>query len=196
MDIIKHCFKDFQDKNIPESIYFDTSFVVNVMVKESPYYLQCKEFISKLLNKQSIIIFSSILLPELWCAVVSICIRNQYEEKVKVREAIHKKPKLIRHYFSKAEKIEKDFRKVLTQFENWIMVPVNEKIISKANLIMPKYCLPSMDAIHIATAEEWAVRDIVAIDRDLEDLPLYETKYNIWTVNGWDRFKKRHQIQN
>ena len=58
---------------------------------------------------------------------------------------------------------------------------------------MPKYRLGSYDALHIATMEDWGIKNLAVFDQGIEDLPRYRAETNIWTVNGWERYKKRHK---
>lgn len=182
-------FREFNDSNLPDIIYFDTSFVIETLIKGQRYHQQCKDFIKRLSEKQPIIIFSDLLKPELWCGAISVCIRNYYKGDVDIRQKINERPKLIKHYHNKAVRIQKDFFDLLQRFKNWASVEIKENILNKALSLMKEYSLPSYDAIHIATMEEWDITDIAVFDQHIENIP----SIKIWSVNGVERYIKREK---
>ena len=184
-------FREFNDTNLPEIIYFDTSFVVETLIKGQKYHQLCKDFILRLEKKQPVIIFSELLIPELWCGGISVCVRNYFKGDVNVREMINRHPKLIKGYFDKVLKMEKDFSGVLQRFKDWTSIQINEKILSRAKDLMPRYCLGSYDAIHIATMEEWGIKDIAVFDQHIENIP----NIKIWSVDAVSRYINRKRYK-
>lgn len=183
-------FREFNDPNPPEIIYFDTSFVLETLVKGQCYHEQCKNFIKRLETKQPIVIFSELLKAELWCGTIAICVRNRFGQDVNVRQVIDQHPKLIRHYDSKAVRIQKDFVALLQRFKDWTSIELSEEISIRAHLLMPKYCLGSYDAIHIATMEEWGIKDIAVFDKHIENIP----NIRIWSVDAVSRYINRKRL--
>jgi len=180
-------FREFSDTNLPEIIYFDTSFILEVLIKGQRYHQECKDFIRRLEEKQPIIVFSDLLKPELWCGTISVCIRNSFKGDVNVREMINRRPKLVKGYYNKIIRIQKDFSDLLQRFKDWTSIPINDKILDKAQHLMLKYCLGSYDAIHIATMEEWEIKDIAVFDQHIENIP----NIKIWSVDAVSRYIKR-----
>lgn len=184
-------FREFNDTNLPEIIYFDTSFVIETLIKGQRYQQQCKNFIEQLRQKQPVVIFSELLKAELWCGTISVCIRNMYGENVNARDTINQHPKLIKHFDSKVVRIQKDFIALLQRFKDWTSIELTEKISNRAHLLMPKYCLGSYDAIHIATMEEWGIKDIAVFDQHIENIP----NIRIWSVDAVSRYLNRKKYK-
>lgn len=182
-------FREFNDSNLPDIIYFDTSFAIEILIKGQKYHQQCKDFIKRLSEKQSIIIFSDLLRPELWCGAISVCIRDYYKGDVGISRKIKEHPKLVRHFHAKAVRIEKDFFDLLQRFKNWASVEIKENILNKALSLMKEYSLPSYDAIHIATMEKWDITDIAVFDQHIENIP----SIKIWSVDAAERYIKREK---
>lgn len=172
------CFKSFDTTPLPEIIYFDTSFIINTLIKGQPYYEECKNFIIKLTDKQPIIVFSSLLKPEFWSAITKIHIRNMFGKKRSPNSIIKKDPGIIKHLYSKVQRVEDDFSDLLQRFKHWIMVELNEKILKQAMITM----------------KEWKIEDITVFDWGIEDLSFHTDKFKIWTMDGETRYKKRHSI--
>jgi|GEM_PF-1421937 len=189
----QECFKEFTDCNLPPIIYVDTSFIVESLIKGQRHQEVAMDFIDALAKAkdQPIVIFSELLKSEMRCAVISICLRNEFGGRVKIGDRLFENPDYIKKYYVKAEAAEVKLYEIMQRFKHWTSVPIDEKITQRAGKIMPKYRLGSLDAIHIATMEEWGINDIVVFDWGIEELPRYRANINIWTVNGWARHQKR-----
>jgi predicted nucleic acid-binding protein len=180
------CFKELTDLNVPDRIYIDTSVVIHSYTPNSPYYSDCQALLANLEKKKSLLIFSKILYPELWCAVIGVHIREKFKTD---RPAKYAKdhPKCIQEFFQKSLKVEKKL-----EGYRHSSIEIEDSIIAKAREIMPLYRVGSTDAIHIATAEVLGITDFAVVDKDIENLPLKTKKIIIWCKNGYKNFTKRN----
>jgi predicted nucleic acid-binding protein len=106
-----------------------------------------------------------------------------------MREMINRRPKLVKSYYNKIIRIQKDFSDLLQRFKDWTSIPINDKILDKTLHLTLKYCLGSYDAIHIATMEEWEIKDIAVFDQHIENIP----NIKIWSVDAVSRYIKRER---
>lgn len=200
MTIFKNCFKSFSDPILPDIIFIDSSFIVPALItgtrlQGNDIHVPCQNFLNRLQKQKPKITlcYSALLKPELWCTAIRIAMRNVYGSKIDVSDMIKKDPKLIQVYYPYTEQIEKNFNNILLNFDS-IMFPINEGVLAKAFTLMSKYCFSSYDAIHVATAEENGIKDIVVIDKDYLGLPHFNSNYNIWSLKGYCRFKERKHL--
>ena len=186
--------KTFVNPELPETIYFDSSFVVKTLVEGLPYHQECMDFVRRLEEKQPIVVVSKISRPELWCAAIRICIRNLFRAKdekkaVDIDKVLYDYPDLIKRFHKQTVQIQNDFDNLLQRFTFRVIEDVKDEILNKAQALMQKYNLGSYDAIHIATIDHWKMKDIAAFDHVIEDI----TDLNIWTCGGAKRHRSRWQ---
>ena len=178
------CYRNLEIAELPPILYFDTSFIIQAIVDGQEYHSESKAFIERLANlppeEQPYIVFSDFLKTELRCAIISICIKNRFGRDAKVLEQIRVNPDLLKEFYPKAELAEKALSGIMRRFTNWASIPLTEKINENSSLLMKKYRLASYDAIHVATMEDYDIKDIVAFDWGIDELPRY-TKYSVWT---------------
>ena len=187
-------FPDLFSDKLPEIIYLDTSFMISVLFRNQTYHIQSLKFIERLQEEQPIIIFSELIKPEVWCATVSICIRNDFGRSVRIQKVLRDNPLVIRRYHKITKKVYDDFLELCKGFTHWAFIPVDENILKKALELMGRFSLGSYDAIHIATMLAWNVGDIACFDQGIENLPYFDKRIRIWTVDGYKRFKARFKI--
>ncbi|MBU1086411.1 MAG: PIN domain-containing protein [Candidatus Omnitrophica bacterium] len=186
------CFKNFQSDVLPEFLYCDTSFFVEALIRNKRHNAACAQFIKRLAEAKVILVFSTLLIAEFRCAILSSCLRDEFGSDVKIMDMLRKKPELIKQYAPIIKNAEQALNDMLGSFESWSYIPLDEKISLAAQETMFKYRLASYDAIHITTMEEWGINDIVVIDGGIEDLYHYKENCAIWTIDGYNRFKGRH----
>jgi predicted nucleic acid-binding protein len=199
MASFESCFKKLTAEPVPEVIYIDTSFWITLLVKDKRYNKQAIEFMERLEKADTMVITSTITIVELRCAILCIYVKNHIAsvkqtpyEKIKATEEIKKDPELINKFYPEIENAEKVFFAIWNRFKNRLFIPL-ENVMPSSGKIMGKYRLASYDAVHIASMEYvGGVKDIAVIDKDIEDLPRYKGECYIWTVGGWDKYKKRH----
>ena len=192
MAILPTHLKKFTNIPLPEIIYFDTSFVIKVLIDEQRHFIQCREFIELLKKKQPIIVFSNLLRMELWHTRLIIVFQNLEKERhINFANCLKKYPNAPRRFYSEISGVNKLFNELLQNFKNWAEIPVEDKIINLALELIHKYNLDSYDAVHIATMLNWGIKDIVVFDQHIEDI----TDLNIWTNSGLKRYRKRHNLK-
>lgn len=183
--------KTFADPELPETIYFDSSFVVKTLVGGLSYHQECMDFIRRLEAKQPIVVVSKMSKLELWCAAIRIGIHNLFIKRgvpePDLDDVLYNYPNLIQKFHKQVTQIQKDFENLLQRFVRRIEEDINDEIINKAHDVMNKYNLGSYDSVHIATMEYWKMKDIAAFDHAIEDI----TDFNIWTCGGSRRHKTR-----
>jgi len=184
--------KKFTNIPLPEIIYFDTSFVIKVLIDGQSHFIQCREFIELLKKKQPIVVFSNLLRMELWHTRLIIVFQNLEKERhINFANCLKKYPNAPREFYSEISGVNKLFNELLQNFKNWAEIPVEDKIINLALELIHKYNLDSYDAVHIATMLNWGIKDIVVFDQHIEDI----TDLNIWTNSGLKRYRKRHNLK-
>ncbi len=192
----KSNYKSFTDKPFPPILYVDTSFIVEALISGQPYHEASLRFIEALSEnpkEQPILIFSDLLRIELKCAVIKVCIRNDYGKDKRIDKILKREPDLFKKYYSTVLEVERQLDGVLARFVERTYVPISENIIIKAGMIMSDYRLGSADAIHIATMEEWGIQDIVTYDWGIVDLPKYKPGCRVWTKRGLGKYKRREK---
>ena len=190
VDKVKECFKELTDSNLPQTIYLDTSVLIHAFTPKSEFYVECQTFLENIKKCQSELVFSNMLYPELWCAVIKTTIKGNFKEAKNPTDYAKAHPRYIREYFQKALKIEKRLKE-----HKYSTVPVEKDVIDKARIIMPQYKVGSADAIHIATAEILGILDVACVDKDWENLPSHTDKIRIWCEKkAYQKFIKRNPI--
>jgi len=191
-------FRNLKTDQLPPILYFDTSFIVNALVAGEFFHTECVDFIGRLANlklkEQPYIVFSELLKTELRCAILSICIRNRFGKDTNIFDRIRANPELLKEFNSSAELAEKCLLGIMQRFTNWACMPINDKINERASKLVGSYRLGSYDAIHIATMEDWGVKDIVAFDWGIDELPKYASCF-IWTCGEEGRKQKSLKIR-
>jgi len=191
----QECFREFNHAKLADVFYIDTSFIASALINGQYCHNEALGFIESLAKAQPVIVFSEILKAELRCAVLTTCLRNEFGKDVKIMTKLRDDPELIKKHYPEVEKQEKNFFGILQRFTNWLSIPMDEKTTAKAAPLMQQCRLGSYDAIHVATMDEWKIKDIIVFDSALEDLPMYRANSYVWTVNGWNRYKIRHGIR-
>lgn len=183
-------FRNLSTDSFPPILYFDTSFLVRVLVQGEGFHSECVSFINRLAlldyKEQPYIVFSELLKTELRCAIISICIRDRFGKDIKVSDRIRVNPELLREFLPIADFAEECLLGIMRRFTNWACIPLNDKINEKSRDLIGKYRLGSYDAIHIATMEDWGIKDIVAFDWGIDELPNYTSCF-VWTCGERER---------
>jgi predicted nucleic acid-binding protein len=185
--------KTFVEAKLPESIYFDSSFIVKTLVSGLEYHNECVKFVKRLeeAKPQPFVFASKLSKMELRCAAIRICITNLFESKgiedINTDKILYDYPGLISRFYKEAVRIQLDFDNLLQRFTYRQVEDIDDGIIEKAQALMQKYNLGSYDAIHIATAQYWEIKNIVAFDHAIEDI----SDLNVWTCGGSSRHHTR-----
>lgn len=191
-------FRNLKADQLPPILYFDSSFIVNALVAGEFFHAECFDFIDRLAKlspeEQPVIVFSELLKTELRCAIISICIRKRFGKETKTLDRIRANPELLKEFNPSAEHAEKCLLGIMRRFTHWSCMPINEKINDKASKLMGSYRLGSYDAIHVATMEVWGIKDIVAFDWGIDELPKYMSCF-VWTFGQEGRKHKSLEMR-
>jgi predicted nucleic acid-binding protein len=191
--------RSLDDSPLPEVIYFDTSFLCRVFVKNVPYHNEAVNFIHRLETapKQPVVVMSQILRSELWNGLTNTLINQMFRAKkkgrsrVNVDEKLQNDPRLIDQIYPDVVRIDQDLKDLMQRFKEWWLQDLNQDIIDSALLKMKAHRLRSSDAIHIATMEYWNITDIAAFDWAIEEI----ATLNVWTHKGTQRLKDRLKMR-
>jgi predicted nucleic acid-binding protein len=185
---------------LPETIYFDTNFVIYSLIKQKPHYyknLACRYFIDRLINSKTKVYFSAIIFPEFWHSALKIAIAKDrgYREEGKVYNYLRKhKVEAVKKHITFIKYMQGNFdnlMNLLNKKERRVYVVETCRAISEEAIrFMEDYQLLSYDAIHFASStikmpsatdkglDKPSVFDIATIDSDFE---LVKCKYlNVW----------------
>ncbi len=124
------------------NVFFDSSALVKRYLEEPG-----SEKVERICLKTAQIIVSIICLPE----IISALNRRRREERVSLQE----------YTFIK--------ERMLLEFEDYLSCPLTPQVIASTVMILEKFSLRAMDAIHLASALEVSPRFFVSADvRQLE----------------------------
>ena len=192
--------RNFLTDSLPETIYFDTNFVIYSLIKQKRHYyknLACRYFIDRLINSKTKIYFSAIIFPEFWHSALKIAIAKDkgYREEGQVYNYLRKyKVEAVKKHITFIKDMRDNFdnlMNLLNKKERRVYVVETSRTISEeAMRFMEDYQLLSYDAIHFASAtikmptatdeglDKPSVFDIATIDSDFE---LVKCKYlKVW----------------
>jgi len=176
---------------LPDLIYFDTSFIFTVLVKEMRYHRESLKFIERLTKKQPAVVMSQLVRSELWNGILTLNIKDKYGKSVHVEQVLKHDPTIVDQFYPDVARVDQDFSDLMQRFTDWVEFDINETIIKKAFTVIKDYRLRTNDAIHIATMLEWGIIDICAFDWAIEDIE----SLNIWTYAGIGRLRKRSTVR-
>lgn len=65
----------------PRVAYVDPSFFLNLLVEDSRYYEECKNFAEKLRERKTILVMSTLGLDEIWYVLLKLLAIKEYGTK-------------------------------------------------------------------------------------------------------------------
>jgi predicted nucleic acid-binding protein len=84
------------DVELPEVIYWDSSFIVNFCVDGVKYHSACVEFVKRLEEENILSTVSNLALDEVWYALLRVNLINDFEQEW--HEKLRNEPKIINKY--------------------------------------------------------------------------------------------------
>lgn len=193
--------KNFLFDSLPETIFFDTNFVVYSLTKQRKHYyknLACRYFINRLLESDTKIYFSAIIFPEFWYSALKMAVAEgeRFTEEKEVYDYLRKHKKgAVEKYINFIKNMQSQFDNLinlLNKDEQRINVVETQQIISEEALrFMGDFQFLPNDAVHFASATIKILRedgevakpsvfDIATIDSDFKDVKCEYLKI-------WDR---------
>ncbi len=155
----------------PKVAYIDPSFFLNLLVKDSRYFNECKNFAEKLKERKTILIMSNLGLDEIWYVLLKLLAIKDYNKKW--REKLDDK-ELVKKY---TEEIE-EYVANLIELPNLFFVEITTYQTFNALKIMKDYGLLPRDAIHAFIVLS-GIEKIVTTDQDFAEV----NGINVYTCN-------------
>lgn len=155
----------------PKIAYIDPSFFLNLLVKDSRYFDECKGFAEKLEETKTILIMSNLGLDEIWYVLLKLLAIRDYDKKW--REKLGDK-ELVKKY---TEEID-EYMANLIEVPNLFFVEITTYQTFNALKIMKDYGLLPRDSIHALIVLS-GIENIVTTDEDFASVD----GINIYTCN-------------
>ncbi len=150
--------------------YVDPNFFINVMVRNSVFFDECKNYSEKLKDGKTVLVMSNLGLDELWYVLLKLLAMRDYDKNW--QRTLKTKPDQVKKYSTEIEK----HTLALLEIPNLLMAEVSvDQTLFSLNL-MKKYGLFPRDAIHAAVAIVSGIRNIVTTDSDftrIDELEVY-----------------------
>jgi predicted nucleic acid-binding protein len=148
------------DAELPEVIYWDSSFIVNFCVDGVKYHSACAEFVKRLEEENILSIVSNLALDEVWYALLRVNLINDFEQEW--HEKLRNEPEIINKYVPILRRATAD----ILMLSNVIVVEIPTEATLKALDFIERYHLLPRDAIHLSTALSLGVHNIVTTNPD------------------------------
>jgi len=155
----------------PNVAYVDPSFFLNLLVKDSKYFDECKEFAEKLKERKTILIMSNFGLDEIWYVLLKLLAIKDYDKKW--REKLRDKD-LVKDYTKEIEK----YMANLLEIPNLFFVEITTYQTFGAIRIMKEFGLLPRDAIHSFIVLS-GIENIITTDEDFAKV----SNINVYTCN-------------
>ena len=156
----------------PRHIYLDTSVIVGAIVTGAPHANACSVFCNWLAARDSRVYFSQVLRLELSQALRHLATRHQ-----QLPQSVQQQYQLDQ-WGTSAPVRERwlalgitQFQALLGRFTEVIELPFRLSTWSQSVDIMAREGLQSLDAVHVATAQEHGLRDFATVDADFQRIP-------------------------
>jgi len=165
---------------LPEVIYWDSSFIVNFCVSGVKHHSACAGFVRRLEEENILSIVSNLALDEVWYALLRVNLINDFEQKW--HEKLRNEPEIIDKYVPILRRATADILMLPTV----IVVETPTEATLNALDFIERYHLLPRDAIHLSTALSLGVHNIVTTDLDFIRIG----GINVYTCNckafvGW-----------
>jgi predicted nucleic acid-binding protein len=155
----------------PDTAYLDPSFLLNILLKESRYHLECRNFAKKLKSKETLLLLSNLGLDEIWYILLRYEAVKEHGLKNWL-SLLKENPQKVIEY---SEKIERATTLIL-EIPNLILVEISAEQSLNAIELIKRYGLLPRDAIHAQSALASGVKTIITTDIDflrVEGLKVY-----------------------
>jgi len=142
----------------PSLAYVDPSFFINLLVKDSKYHQECKEFSKKLKEEETVLILSNLGLDEIWYVILKLEAEKEYGD-----DAINKlrDPKIVKEYAAEV----KDYTERLTNIPRLFFIEITTEQTFQARDLIARYGLLPRDAIHLAATMS-GIDNLITTDKD------------------------------
>ena len=156
-----------EETYIPSDIYLDTSTLVAAIVTGSDDSRSASQYCKRLVEAETNVYFSKIVRLEVSQAILRIAtsaIRLPKETRDRHRLDRWDFDFLVRHQWM--EHGIREFERIRSDFAHVYEYPFDDEIWRRSIYIMSHYRLRSLDAIHVATAQQLGTRYFATSDAD------------------------------
>ncbi len=168
---------------LPEVIYWDTSFVLNFSIEGARYSEKCANFSRRLQRENIPSIISNLALDEIWYGLLRANLINDFSDKW--LDKLRGDSTIINKYAPLLKNATRD----LVLLPNVVFVEVRTEMTFKALDFIEKYSLLPRDAIHLATMLSLGIKNIVTTDVDFTKVD----GINVYTCNPTAFIKTRKE---
>jgi predicted nucleic acid-binding protein len=156
----------------PTEIYLDTSVFASAVVRTAPHRTACVAFCRELIAANSRVYFSQLVRVELLQALrrlattqhnISPAMRARYRLDQWGSDATVRRAWI--------ELGTAGFEALLSRFRAAIELPWSVNSWRDSMELMIRHGLQAYDAVHVATAQEWRLRALAAVDDDYRRVP-------------------------
>lgn len=138
---MSHKIHGFEEQP-PKIAYVDPNFFVNLIVKDSVFFWECKNYSERLKESKTVLVMSNLGLDELWYVLLKLLAMRDYEKNW--QKILKTKPEIVKKY---SEEIEK-YTLALLEIPNLLLAEVSVDQTLLSLTLMKKYGLFPRDAIH------------------------------------------------
>jgi predicted nucleic acid-binding protein len=162
--------------DVPKLIYWDTSFVVDALIKPPSKaswiarnrHREAVNLLTRLEGKKPRIVISSLLFSELWEAVLKIELKAAHGEEYYLR--LKDDHSLVLPCVPRVKEANERLDELLGKFPDIFTVHPTREVHAQALDLMGKYPLRPFDAIHVASGVSQGVTDFAVSDKHFEVL--------------------------
>lgn len=164
-----HKIHGFEEKP-PRIAYVDPSFFLNLMVKDSVFFKECKSYSIKLKKSKTVLVMSNLGLDEIWYVQLKLFAIKDYGKNW--QKILKAEPDVVKKY---SEEIEISTLELM-QIPNLLLAEVSVDQTMLSLNLMKKYGLFPRDAIHAAATIASRIENIIITDSDfkrIDELEVY-----------------------
>lgn len=180
----------FQD-DPPEIAYLDPSFLLNVLVAESTYHVECADFAKRLEDAESVLVLSNLGLDEIWFVLLRVQAVQEHGEKGWL-SFLKENPAKVMEYSSRLEEATLQ----ILEIPNLLLVELAANQSLRALGVMRQYGLLPRDALHTAATFEMGIGVIITTDADfalVEGLEIYTCNSTVLQMQSLCRRHARQE---
>ncbi|HZR99822.1 MAG TPA: type II toxin-antitoxin system VapC family toxin [Chloroflexota bacterium] len=161
-----------RDRPPPAEIYLDTSIFVAAIVRTAPHRTACTSFCQRLIAADSQIYFSQFVRLELLQALRRLATtQHNIAPAVRAQYGLDRwgDDPVVRRNWLEAGTAQ--FAALLARFRAAVELPWSASMWRATMGIMIRHGLQAQDALHVATAQEWGLHALAAVDADYRRVP-------------------------
>lgn len=152
----------------PQAVALDTSFVVDALIGTQPRYLLCRRYLLHLIDENTSFVFSELLEFELAEATFQIGLKERHPKNWKRARHDGRARRRAGRLMDETMSIWAE----LLQAVRWRRMTLGP-VAGEVPKLMKRFGLASYDAVHVATALDAEVRDLLTLDVGFAAVPAF-----------------------